>query len=101
MQNQNHPLYPVDRELVDRLLAKDSPAEEDLVDLARLLNRYEGFPGAENLQVDMAKALNLWGMTREQLNISARELWSKGYRPGKNIDEAVGSGFDTSENDGT
>jgi len=101
MQDQNHPLYSTDRNLVDRLLAKSSPNDSDLVDLARLLNRYEGFPGAENLQMDMAKALKLWRMTRDQLNSRTREIWSNGFRPGNNVEEVVGSGFDTSENSGT
>ena len=98
MKDQNHPLYSIDRDIVDRLLAKVSPNEEDLVDLARLFNRYEGFPGAENLQTDMEKALKLWGISRDQLNSKTREIWSNGYRPGQNVEEAVGSGFDTSEN---
>ncbi len=98
MQDQNHPLYSIDRDLVDRLLAKMSPNDEDLVDLARLLNRYEGFPGAEDLQTDMAKALKMWGMNRDQLNSKTCKIWTSGFRPGQNGEEAVGSGFDTSEN---
>ncbi|KGG12645.1 MULTISPECIES: DUF3288 family protein [Prochlorococcus] len=97
MKDQNHPLYSIDRELVDRLLSKLSPTDEDLVDLARLFSRYSDFPGAETLQKDMTKTLKLWGMDRDQLNSKTREIWAKGYRPGKNIDNTVGSGFDTSE----
>ena len=33
MEEQNHPLYPIDRDHVDRLLSKISPEEQDLVDL--------------------------------------------------------------------
>ena len=98
MQDQNHPLYSIDSDLVDRLLAKASPDKEDLINLARLLNRYEGFPGADNLQTDMKKILNLWKMSRDELNSATREIWAKGYRPGQNTEETVGSGFDTSEN---
>ena len=96
-QEQNHPLHLIDREHVDRLLGRDSPQEADLVDLARLLLRYEGFPGALDLKEDMAKILNLWGLSREMLNVRAREIWEKGFRPGMNTDDAVGSGFDTSD----
>ena len=46
MEGQNHPLYETDRDLLNRLISKNNPAEEDLVDIARLLLRYEGFPGA-------------------------------------------------------
>ncbi len=99
-QQQNHPLYRIDREHIDRLLSKDSPGEEDLVDLARLLMRYEGFPGAEDLQEDMNKTLNLWGLNRDSLNEKVRGVWERGYRPGQGSDDSVGSGFDTSD-DGT
>ncbi len=96
MHAQNHPLYSIDRDIVDRLLSKHSPKDEDLVDLARLLTRYEGFPGANDLQADMLKILKLWNLSREMLNIRSRQIWGNGYRPGKEIDEVVGSGFDTS-----
>ncbi len=94
---QNHPLYASDREHVDRLLTKSSPAEGDLADLARLLIRYEGFPGALDLQEDMIKTLKLWGLSRDELNQKTRLIWEKGYRPGAQSDESVGSGFDTAD----
>ena len=50
---QVHPLYATDRDLVDRLLATEAPADADLVELGRLLMRYEGFPGALDLQEDL------------------------------------------------
>ena len=95
---QNHPLYITDRDLINRLLGKTIPEDEDFIDLARLLIRYEGFPGANDLQIDMAKLLDLWGITRKQLNSKTNEIWSNGYRPGASKDEVVGSGFDTSDN---
>ncbi len=97
-QEQNHPLYGTDRDHVDRLLAKDPPGDEDVVNLARLLNRYEGFYGALDLQEDMEKILKLWGLSRQMLNDKARLIWKKGYRPGGNSENTVGSGFDTSDN---
>ncbi len=98
-QRQNHPLYATDREKVDSLLAKTSPAEADLVDLARLLIRYEGFPGALDLIEDMNKILKLWDLTKSDLNQKTRLIWEKGYRPGNQSEESVGSGFDTSDRD--
>ena len=59
---QNHPLYSIDRDHLDRLLANDSPSNVDIVDLARLHIRYQGFPGALDLQEDtrtLVKATNL------------------------------------------
>ncbi len=97
MKEQNHPLYNIDRENIDRLLAKHSPEDSDLVDLARLLNRYDGFPGASDLHADMEKILKFWEISREQLNDRAREIWEGGFRPGRQVDDVLGSGFDTSD----
>ena len=96
-QEQNHPLHLVDKENLNRLLAKDAPQDEDLIDLARLIIRYEGFPGERDLKADLTKILKIWGMTRESLNFKTREIWSKGFRPGRNIDGGIGSGFDTAD----
>ena len=100
MLEQNHPLYSKDRDQIDRLLAKESPDDSDLVDLARLFLRYEDFPGAADLQDDMSKTLRLWGLSRQELNEKTRRIWKDGFRPGSQTDEVVGSGFDTSDNDG-
>ena len=65
MAAQSHPLHALDRAVVDRLLAAETPSEADLVDAARLLMRYEGFPGAEDIQQDLAKALRFWKLSRK------------------------------------
>jgi len=97
---QSHPLYGTERDLVDRLLATEAPADADLVELGRLLMRYEGFPGALDLQGDLQKTLRLWGLSREQLQQRTRAIWAGGYRPGAEAaPQAVGSGFDTSDQD--
>jgi len=98
-KDQSHPLYLSDRDHLDRMLAKVSPEDRDIVDLARLLLRYQGFPGAADLQEDMVKTLALWGITPQELNERARLLWTNGYRPGKTTNEKVGSGFDTAESE--
>ena len=94
---QAHPLEASDRDLVDGLLAATTPSDEQLVDAARLLIRYDGFPGADDLQQDMQRLLTLWSLSRDELNDQVRALWTQGYRPGAAASEAVGSGFDTSE----
>ena len=99
MKEQNHPLYSIDRDHIDRLLAKEKPEDGDIVDLARLFSRYEGFPGALDLQNDMTKALKLWGLSRESLNVRARTIWQGGFRPGRKVDDVVGSGFDTEDSE--
>ena len=94
---QSHPLHGTDRDLIDRLLACEAPGDGELTELARLLIRYDGFPGAEDLQQDMQRLLTLWSLSREELNHQVRALWSEGYRPGAAASDPVGSGFDTSE----
>lgn len=99
--SQAHPLYATDRELVDGLLAAQQPSDGQLTELARLLNRYDGFPGAEDLQDDLSKTLRLWGLSLEDLQRRTRAIWAQGYRPGAVVGaEAVGSGFDTSSTEG-
>ena len=101
MQDQNHPLYSNDREIINRLLVKESPVSPDLIELSRLIIRYEGFPGAKDLQSDLSKLLKIWGFSKDELNSKVREIWSNGYRPGDFKDEVVGSGFDTTETENT
>ncbi len=98
MEGQSHPLYSIDRDHLNRMLTIKSPSEQDLVDIARLLMRYEDFQGAKDLKLDMLKLLQIWGLSREKLNNATREIWAKGFRPGSPPDEGVGSSFDTSEN---
>jgi hypothetical protein len=99
---QSHPLHAIDRDCIDRLLAVQSPADEHLVDLARLLQRYRGFPGAHDLQDDLARLLRLWGLDQDELFARTRAIWVAGFRPGAlaGAEEAVGSGFDTANADG-
>ncbi|MEX1316430.1 MAG: DUF3288 family protein [Synechococcaceae cyanobacterium] len=97
---QSHPLHALDRVVVDGLLASETPSDEHLVDAARLLMRYQGFPGAQDIQDDLAKVLRLWGLSREDLHERTRMLWAAGYRPVPSTADAVGSGFDTTDQDG-
>jgi hypothetical protein len=95
---QSHPLHSLDRATVDRLLAARTPEEADLIDAARLLSRYRGFPGAFDLQDDLQRAIQLWGLGPEDLRARARALWQGGWRVGAKTAgaEPVGSGFDAS-----
>ncbi|MEB3332693.1 MAG: DUF3288 family protein [Synechococcaceae cyanobacterium] len=100
--DQSHPLHAIDRDVVDRLLAAAQPADDHLVDAARLLNRYDGFPGASDLQDDLERVLRLWGLDRQALQQRTRAIWAAGFRPGAAAgDDAVGSGFDTAAVDPT
>ncbi len=97
---QTHPLYDSDRDVVDRLLAAETPTDADLVDAARLLMRYQGFPGADDIQDDLEKAVRLWGMDRDGLHERTRAIWASGFRPNRGVEEPVGSGFDTTDQEG-
>ena len=97
-QAQNHPLYLTDREHLDRLSARDAPSSMDFVELARLIIRYDDFNGADDLKLDIEKILKKWNLNREELEIITRGIWSGGFRPSdSNVNENVGSGFDTSD----
>lgn len=94
---QGHPLYATDRAIVDRLLAAPAPTEQDIVDCARLLTRYDNYPGCDDIQSDLRKALNIWGFTRTEVNTSARSIWTSGWRPRTtDLQAEVGSGADVS-----
>lgn len=92
--DQQHPLYAVDRSTVDRLLAATKPGQQDIVDCARLITRYEAFPGAPDIKDDLNHCLRSWNLTRAELNTSARTIWQSGYRPAVQNAEEVGSGAD-------
>ncbi len=96
-QGQQHPLYSGDRNHLDRLLGIASPKDENLVDLARLLIRYRDFPGVEDLKTDITKIMKLWGLSQDTLYQKTKNIWAKGFRPGENLEEGIGSGFDTSD----
>ena len=99
---QNHPLYSIDRENLDRLCSIDSPTSIDFVELSRLLIRYQDFKGAEDLNSDMSKLLKKWDINRERLNEITRKIWSEGFRPSSSCgSDNVGSGFDTSDSSQT
>jgi hypothetical protein len=98
LPDQSHPLHAIDRQVIDQLLAAMTPSEEHLVDAARLLHRYQGFPGASDLKDDLERVLRLWGLDRAVLQARTRAIWAAGSRPGLVVGaEAVGSGFDTAD----
>lgn len=91
---QVHPLEQRDRPIVDRLLATDAPDQQDLVDCARLLLRYQDFPGATALQADLQRALARWTLSRQELFAATRSIWASGFRPASGQEAGVGSGAD-------
>ncbi len=85
-KDQQHPRAQQDRTVVDQLLKRTTePTDLDLVELARLLIRYEGFPGARELQQDLRRLLQQWRLAPEELFAKTREIHQQGtvYKPEK------------------
>ncbi|MEB3291809.1 MAG: DUF3288 family protein [Synechococcales bacterium] len=72
-RDQQHPLWNTDRQIVNSLLAGE-PTELNLAELARLLIRYDGFPGARDIQADLLKVLQRWQISEEELMTRTRQL---------------------------
>ena len=93
---QTHPLHATDKKIIDNLIIKDSPQDFDLINLARLINRYDNFPGEIEIKEDIEKTLKFWNLSRDNLFSMTRNLWSNNFRPSNTTKDLVGSGFDTS-----
>ncbi|MBD2101103.1 DUF3288 family protein [Leptolyngbya sp. FACHB-261] len=65
-KDQDHPLYRIDRDIVNQLL-EGEPNDRNLAELARLRIRYQGFPGARDIQTDLDKVLQNWSLTEPEL----------------------------------
>jgi hypothetical protein len=65
-KEQTHPQYKNDREAVNALL-KAEVTDFNLAELARLRIRYDGFPGAQDIQADLDKVLANWNLTEDTL----------------------------------
>ncbi|WP_341529245.1 DUF3288 family protein [Nostoc sp. UHCC 0302] len=76
-KDQQHPLYNRDRPLIDILLSQE-PTDYNLAELARLRIRYLGFPGARDIQKDLDKVLQQWGLTEAELYERTRQLHNLG-----------------------
>ncbi|MCG6136267.1 MAG: DUF3288 family protein [Nostoc sp. LLA-1] len=76
-KDQQHPLYNRDRPSIDILLAQE-PTDYNLAELARLRIRYQGFPGARDIQKDLDKVLQQWGLTEAELLEKTRKMHDKG-----------------------
>ncbi len=76
-KDQQHPLYNRDRPLINILLTQE-PTDYNLAELARLRIRYQRFPGARDIQQDLDKALQRWGLTEDELFAKTRQLHDLG-----------------------
>jgi len=93
---QTHPLHATDKNIINSLITKEKPDDIDLINLARLINRYTNFPGEFEIKNDIEKILKFWKITKSQLFLETKKIWSKNFRPTNTNRDLVGSGFDTS-----
>ena len=93
---QTHPLHVTDKNIIDSLIIKEKPEDLDLINLARLLNRYTNFPGESEIKNDLEKILKFWKINKDELFSKTKDIWSKSFRPTNTNKDLVGSGFDTS-----
>ena len=94
--DQTHPLHATDKNIIDSLITKEKPEDLDLINLARLLNRYNNFPGEVEIKNDIEKILKFWKITKNELFSKTKLIWSNSFRPSNTNKDLVGSGFDTS-----
>ena len=72
-QDQQHPQWRTDRQVVSRIMIEDS-TDLNLAELARLLVRYQGFPGGRDIQADLEAVLKKWKLTPETLFEKTRAI---------------------------
>ena len=94
--NQTHPLHATDKNIIDSLITNEKPDDLDFINLARLINRYTNFPGEIEIKKDIEKILNFWKISKNELFLKTKSIWSKSFRPINTTKDLVGSGFDTS-----
>ena len=94
--DQTHPLHATDRNIIDSLITKEKPNDIDLINFARLINRYTNFPGEFEIKDDIEKILKFWNISQDELFSITRNIWSNNFRPSNTNKDLVGSGFDTS-----
>ena len=93
---QTHPLHETDKNIIDSLITQKTPEDLDYINLARLINRYNDFPGEIEIKNDILKILKFWKITKKELFSITKNIWSKSFRPSNTNKDLVGSGFDTS-----
>lgn len=76
LKDQQHPQWRDDRQIVNQLLSA-APEPFNLAELARLKIRYQGFPGARDIQADLDKVMQGWGFTEAELFEQTRQIHSQ------------------------
>ena len=95
--DQTHPLHSLDKNIIDSLITTEKPEDLDFINLARLINRYNNFPGEVEIKNDIEKTLKFWKITKNELFSITKNIWAKSFRPTNTNKDLVGSGFDTTD----
>ncbi len=75
--NQTHPQWSKDRATLDGIINGEA-TDLNLVELARLTIRYNGFPGAPDIKRDLVKAMERWNHNEDSLFEKTREIHASG-----------------------
>ena len=75
--DQRHPQEDSDRQIVNTLLAEE-PSDYNLAEWGRLHIRYQGFPGARDIQTTLEKILQRWQLSEAELYEKTRQIHSQG-----------------------
>ncbi|MDG2990702.1 DUF3288 family protein [Candidatus Synechococcus calcipolaris G9] len=76
-KEQQHPRAGGDRLISERLLQGEA-TDYHLVELGRLIIRYQGFPGAKDIQANLKAALDRWQLTEAELFEQTRAIHQRG-----------------------
>ncbi|MEC4803673.1 MAG: DUF3288 family protein [Jaaginema sp. PMC 1079.18] len=76
-QDQTHPQERKDSISIENL-SQAGRSDYNLAELARLCIRYQGFPGAREIQAKLQGLIQAWGLTEESLYATTRELHQTG-----------------------
>jgi Protein of unknown function (DUF3288) len=72
-KDQEHPQSSSDRQVSARLLQEEA-TDYNLAELARLRVRYDGFPGARDIQANLEQALKRWQLSEAELFAKTRNI---------------------------
>jgi Protein of unknown function (DUF3288) len=75
-KDQQHPQWQSDRQTINKLMTEEQ-TDFNLAELARLMVRYQGFPGGRDIQTDLETILKKWQHTPETLFEKTREIHSR------------------------
>ncbi|BAZ06483.1 DUF3288 family protein [Calothrix sp. NIES-3974] len=76
-KEQQHPQYSQDSIAVASLF-QEGPTDLNLAELARLRIRYQGFPGARDIQAKLDQIMEMWELNEEELFQKTRAIHEAG-----------------------